>query len=69
MVNHGEAPDGSAKEPASPRVAGLSADPNDGSSVAATEEDHGPSARDVVITGSGRKKRFSLLRKALRLKA
>ncbi|KAJ5833393.1 hypothetical protein N7474_001704 [Penicillium riverlandense] len=67
MVNN--APDSSAKEPTSPRVSSPVANTNDGSSVAATEEDHGPSARDVVISGSGRKKRFPLLRKALRLKA
>jgi hypothetical protein len=65
-----DAPDSSAKEPTSPRVAANpDADTNDDSSVAATEEDGGPSARDVIISGSGRKKRFPLLRKALRLKA
>ncbi|KAJ5619362.1 hypothetical protein N7510_003346 [Penicillium lagena] len=67
MVN--DAPDSSTKEPALPRMSSPGADTNDGSSIAATEEDHGPSARDVVISGSGRKKRFPLLRKALRLKA
>lgn len=64
-----DVPASSTKEPASPLVSSPGADTNDGSSVAAAEEDHGPVARDVVISGSGRKRRFPLLRKALRLKA
>ena len=45
-------------------------DPNNHSTPEVTNlDDHGPSARDVIITGSGRKKRFPLLRKAFGLHA
>ncbi|CAP94981.1 hypothetical protein E8E15_002970 [Penicillium rubens] len=40
---------------------------NDSTSEVTNPDDHGPSARDVVIAGSGRKKRFPLLRKAFGL--
>jgi hypothetical protein len=42
---------------------------NDTTSEITNPDDHGPSARDVVIAGSGRKKRFPMLRKAFGLKA
>lgn len=42
---------------------------NDDKSDITIPDDHGPSARDVVISGSGRKKRFPLLRKAFGLKS
>ncbi|KAJ5836682.1 hypothetical protein N7447_002708 [Penicillium robsamsonii] len=54
-----------AKEPEVPRN-----EPdlnNESTSEYTNPDDHGPSARDVVIAGSGRKKRFPLLRKAFRL--
>ena len=42
---------------------------NDSASEVTNPEEHGHSARDVVIAGSGRKKRFPLLRKAFGLRA
>ncbi|KAJ5198980.1 hypothetical protein N7491_000456 [Penicillium cf. griseofulvum] len=55
-----------ANEPEIPRD-GL--DPNnDSTSELTNPDDHAPSARDIVITGSGRKKRFPLLRKAFGLR-
>ncbi|KAJ5165223.1 uncharacterized protein N7500_007053 [Penicillium coprophilum] len=55
------------KEPEVPRDG---PDPNDDSTSEFTNpDDHGSSARDVVIAGSGRKKRFPLLRKAFGLRA
>jgi hypothetical protein len=55
-----------AKEPEIPRD-GL--DPNnDSASELTNPDDHGLSARDIVITSSGRKKRFPLLRKAFGLR-
>lgn len=42
---------------------------NDSISEVTNPDDHGPSARDVLIAGSGRKKRFPLLRKAFGLHA
>ena len=56
------------QEPGSPG-AGHAAPVNDNSSDITNPEDHGPSARDVVISGSGRKKRFPLLRKAFGLRS
>jgi hypothetical protein len=54
-----------AKEPET-----RSPDPNnDNASEVTNPEEHGHSARDVVIAGSGRKKRFPLLRKAFGLRA
>ncbi|CAI7604091.1 unnamed protein product [Penicillium glandicola] len=56
-----------AKEPEAPRNG---PDPNnDSTSEVTNPDDHGLSARDVVIAGSGRKKRFPLLRKAFGLAA
>ncbi|KGO68953.1 hypothetical protein PITC_077820 [Penicillium italicum] len=56
-----------AKEPEAPRDG---PDPNNDSTSEVTNPDnHGLSAREVVITGSGRKKRFPLLRKAFGLRA
>lgn len=56
-----------AKEPEAPRDG---PDPNnDSTSEVTNPDDHGVSARDVVIAGSGRKKRFPLLRKAFGLRA
>ncbi|CAG8899759.1 unnamed protein product [Penicillium egyptiacum] len=56
-----------AKETEAPRDR---PDPNnDSTSEVTNPDDHRPSARDVVITGSGRKKRFPLLRKAFGLHA
>ncbi|KAJ5958462.1 uncharacterized protein N7479_005612 [Penicillium vulpinum] len=55
-----------AEEPEAPRNG---PDPNnDTTSEITNPDDHGPSARDVVIAGSGRKKRFPLLRKAFGLR-
>lgn len=42
---------------------------NDASSEFTTVTDPGPAARDVVIAGSGRKKRFPMLRKAFGLRS
>ncbi|KAJ5647442.1 hypothetical protein N7490_003814 [Penicillium lividum] len=39
------------------------------SDITRSTDDNGPSARDVVIAGSGRKKRFPMLRKAFGLRA
>ncbi|KAJ5850965.1 hypothetical protein N7455_010821 [Penicillium solitum] len=62
---HGASP--IAKEPEAPRGG---PDPNnDSTSEVTNPDDHGLSARDIVITGSGRKKRFPLLRKAFGLRA
>lgn len=62
---HGASP--IAKEPAAPRSG---PDPNnDSTSEVTNPDDHGLSARDIVIAGSGRKKRFPLLRKAFGLRA
>ncbi|KOS45234.1 hypothetical protein ACN38_g3873 [Penicillium nordicum] len=56
-----------AKEPEAPRGG---PDPNnDSTSEVTNPDDHGLSARDIVIAGSGRKKRFPLLRKAFGLRA
>ncbi|KAJ5512479.1 hypothetical protein N7463_002031 [Penicillium fimorum] len=41
---------------------------NDSTSEYTNPDDHGPSVRDIVIAGSGRKKRFPLLRKAFGLR-
>ncbi|KAJ5360497.1 hypothetical protein N7517_009688 [Penicillium concentricum] len=61
---HGASP--IAKEPGVPRDG---PDPNnDSTSEFTNPDDHGLSARDIVITGSGRKKRFPLLRKAFGLR-
>ncbi|KAJ5602860.1 hypothetical protein N7537_005816 [Penicillium hordei] len=62
---HGASP--IAKEPEAPRGG---PDPsNDSTSEVTNPDDHGLSARDIVIAGSGRKKRFPLLRKAFGLRA
>lgn len=57
--------------PASPQNARAGPDPNDdaASDITRSTDDHGPVARDVVIAGSGRKKRFPMLRKAFGLRA
>ncbi|KAJ5794939.1 hypothetical protein N7457_001538 [Penicillium paradoxum] len=61
---HGASP--IEKEPEAPR--GGPNPNNDSTSEITNPEEHGMSARDVVITGSGRKKRFPLLRKAFGLR-
>ncbi|KAJ5406278.1 hypothetical protein N7465_007562 [Penicillium sp. CMV-2018d] len=62
---HGASP--VVKEPEAPRGG---PDPNnDSTSEVTNPDDHGLSARDIVIAGPGRKKRFPLLRKAFGLRA
>jgi hypothetical protein len=58
-----------SKEPRPLRRESRTDSNNDSASEITNPDDHGPSARDVVIAGSGRKKRFPLLRKAFGLKA
>ncbi|KAJ5104946.1 hypothetical protein NUU61_002293 [Penicillium alfredii] len=71
IINGGQASRVSpVAEPESPRTARSGPISNDDNSdVTDVTDEHGPSARDVVISGSGRKKRFPFLRKALGLRA
>ncbi|KAJ5317499.1 hypothetical protein N7508_002007 [Penicillium antarcticum] len=57
------------KEPGPIRRESRTDSHKDSTSEITNPDDHGPSARDVVIAGSGRKKRFPMLRKAFGLKA
>ena len=71
LVNGDGPPGGSpiGKEPRPLRRESRTDSNNDSASEVTNPDDHRPSARDVVIAGSGRKKRFPLLRKAFGLKA
>ncbi|KAJ5354007.1 hypothetical protein N7541_006571 [Penicillium brevicompactum] len=66
VVNGGPAAVPVTKEADEPRSPDLN---HDSASEITNPEEHGQSARDVVIAGSGRKKRFPLLRKAFGLRA
>ncbi|KAJ5263475.1 hypothetical protein N7478_011080 [Penicillium angulare] len=71
-INGGGGPETSAiKAPESPQIPRAGPDLNDdaASDITRSTEDNGPVARDVVIAGSGRKKRFPMLRKAFGLRA
>ncbi|KAJ5100466.1 hypothetical protein N7456_006518 [Penicillium angulare] len=71
-INGGGGPETSAiKAPESPQMPRAGPDLNDdaASDITRSTEDNGPVARDVVIAGSGRKKRFPMLRKAFGLRA
>ncbi|KAJ5948795.1 hypothetical protein N7454_002102 [Penicillium verhagenii] len=59
------------KVPESPKAprAGPHVNDDAASDITSTTDDPGPMARDVVIAGSGRKKRFPMLRKAFGLRA
>lgn len=62
---------GATKAPELPRAPGAGSNVNDdaASDITMSTEDNGPMARDVMIVGSGRKKRFPMLRKAFGLRA
>ncbi|KAJ5536707.1 hypothetical protein N7513_009893 [Penicillium frequentans] len=59
------------KAPESPQASRAGPNVNDdaASDITMSTEDNGPVARDVMIVGSGRKKRFPMLRKAFGLRA
>lgn len=69
VVMNGENGAPAVKAPESTEAGRTGPVSNDDKSDTTIPDDHGPSARDVVISGSGRKKRFPLLRKAFRLKS